>query len=87
MLNKIADKLQQQDKVIQLIQKPNPENNSNNHKKTNNQQTKSKRYFLTLFLYLTFFTIGTWQSCIQFICVNADSTDKQQHFAFFFRTK
>ena len=52
MLNKIADKLQQQDKdTIQLIQKPNPENNNDNdnNKKTNNQQTKSKRYFLTLF--------------------------------------
>ena len=52
LLNKIAGKLQPQDKDIQLIQKPNPENSSNN-KKTNNQQTKSKRDFLNpFFIYL-----------------------------------
>ena len=49
LLNKIAGKLQQQDKDIQLIQKPNPENSSNNNKKTNNRQTKSKRDFLNPF--------------------------------------
>ena len=39
LFNKIVDKLQSQDKVIQLIQKPNPENtrNNNRNKKTNNQ--------------------------------------------------
>jgi len=51
MLNKIAGILQQQDKVTQLIQKPNPENNDND-KKTNNQQTKSgdahKSFFISL---------------------------------------
>jgi hypothetical protein len=50
LLNKIAGKLPQQDKDIQLIQKPNPENsNSNNNKKTNNRKTKSKRDFLNPF--------------------------------------
>jgi hypothetical protein len=50
LFNKIVDKLQSQDKVIQLIQKPKPENSSDNsNKKTNNQQTKSKRYLPNLF--------------------------------------
>lgn len=69
MLNKIAGKLQQQDKdTIQLIQKPNPENNINNDKKKNNQQTKSNRYFLTLTLPFILSILLLWLSPWSLIC-------------------